>query len=834
MSSDAEEFWNDVVGDLRSVSGFGLPTPEEARGRLNAEEGEPLSDKEINSIVNAVVTGEGAPEAESTGVPGPLPVRGDSPSSGHETRPPNDMASLVPGQIISGRYEVVRQLGQGGMGTVWLVRDRKIGGVPRALKLIAVELAHHPGTRDRFRREILAMARVNHPCAVTVHDADATDGGIPYIVMEYIQGTSLKALLRPGVPMPLDWIARFLAQLCDVLQEFHDHSIVHRDLKPSNLMLIDGRSPGREQLKVVDFGIAKLLGAEESLTTTQTGIFLGTLPYASPEQVDGTVDIRSDVYSAGMILYELLTGYQPFTGARLRVVYDTQYTPPPSFSRVNPGAAVPKGIEGIVLRCLSKDPKDRPRSVLTLWTEFKRALPNEPGPLSPTRNGPRKLLSQVTCPHCWHRFAPEDVLWVAAHGDLHRDQLLGEQQQRFLPSRFTPDGHALDPSGRVCRELACPRCHLGILRGMLEMEPLFISIVGEQASGKSYFLTALIQQLRQILFHDFAVRFGDADPASNSTLTGYIESVFSRGEEDTSVPLRDLIKKTALQGDLYDSVTVGEQAIWYPRPFTYTLQPTPDHPRADEAAQLSRMLCLYDNAGEHFRPGGNKVANPCADHLALSGAILFLFDPSQDRTFRAFCRGETQALAGMSAPAQQTTILHEVAKRVRDYTDMPQDRRYGRPLVVVLTKFDAWSHLLHDPSCGDPWKRSPHTRIAGLDMDCINRRSRELRELMNRYCPDVVAAAEGFAEDVTYIAVSALADRYEPDLLQVDPQTRIVSIRPKDVRPYWAAVPLLYALGRALPGLIWKIAHRENGSDAGPASNGVAKVAGRGVHRDEP
>jgi hypothetical protein len=422
----------------------------------------------------------------------------------------------------------------------------------------------------------------------------------------------------------------------------------------------------------------------------------------------------------------------------------------------------------------------------------------------PSANGARLLLKQVTCPHCWHRFAPEDVLWIATHLELHKDALLGEAQQRFLPSRFTPEGLARDSRGMTCRGLACPNCHLEILRELIETEPLFLSIVGDQASGKSFYLTALIKQLQEVLFHEFHVKFEDADPSSNAILTGYMESLFGRQNVDVPVPLGALIPKTHLGGELYVPVTFGSQTISYPQPFVFSLQTAAGHPApANVTSRLSRMLCLYDNAGEHFRPGANSVNNPCADHLALSRAILFLFDPSQDRKFREYCLCETQSVAGSTAPSQQITILNEVARRVRQYKNLKPNQLYDGPLIVVLTKFDAWSHLLDDRSQPvDPWLRSAKHSTSVLDMGLIRTRSNALRELMMRYSRDVVAAAEGFAGDVTYIAVSALADRYDSARLQVDALSRLVSIRPKDVNPFWVAVPVLYALSRALPGLI--------------------------------
>src|SRR3984957_11459257 len=152
------------------------------------------------------------------------------------------------------------------------------------------------------------------------------------------------------------------------------------------------------------------------------------------------------------------------------------------------------------------------------------------------------LLSQVTCPHCWERFAPEDVLWISEHVDLLGDPLLGpERQQRFLPSRYTVQGDAIDSKGMTARSLACPRCHLSIPRAMLEMDSLFISILGAPACGKSYFLTAMTWQMRQLLPLHFKIAFTDADPESNRVLNECEEGLFLNPNESDVVPLAGLI-----------------------------------------------------------------------------------------------------------------------------------------------------------------------------------------------------------------------------------------------------------------------------------------------------
>ncbi len=420
---------------------------------------------------------------------------------------------------------------------------------------------------------------------------------------------------------------------------------------------------------------------------------------------------------------------------------------------------------------------------------------------------PIRLLTRVTCPHCWESFPPEQVLWISEHVELLGDSRLGpERQQRFLPSRFTVNGDAVDARGMTCRSLACPHCHLAVPRAMLEMEPLFLSILGSPASGKTFFLTTMTWQLRQVLPMHFHVAFTDADPTANRVLNACEESLFLNPDETRLTPLGNLIRKTELQGELYDTVAYGQQTVSYPRPLLFTMQPREGHSRAD-SAKLTRMLCLYDNAGEHFQPGQDTASSPVTRHLARSRAVLFLFDPTQDPRFRSASRTSAPTSGASAGPqaagrlSRQETILNEAAARIRRYAGLPHTSPVNRPLVVVLSKLDEWNHLLDTEAKGDPWRTQD--QVTGVNMDRIEHLSKLLRRILHHYCPETVAAAESFSREVTYIAVSSLGPN-----IQVDPVTGLSAIRPADIQPIWVTAPLLYCISLESSRLIPRFVKR--------------------------
>ncbi len=405
--------------------------------------------------------------------------------------------------------------------------------------------------------------------------------------------------------------------------------------------------------------------------------------------------------------------------------------------------------------------------------------------------------ARITCPHCWANFATEDTLWITEHEDLRGDPLLGaDAQQRFLPTRFDVGGNAIDPRGMTCQGLACPKCHLPLPRVLIDMSPTFVSILGIPSCGKSYFLASMTWQMRQSLPRQFHIAFADADPISNAILNEYERQQFFNPDREAVVKLA----KTAEQGDWYSDIKYGSQAVMYPKPFLFSLQPLAGHPSFDRSQEVARVLCMYDNAGESFLPGSDKASAPVTRHLARSQVLLFLFDPTQDPRFRAACEGRSndpQMKTRKAAVFRQDMILHEAANRIRKYTGLKHGERHSRPLIVVVTKYDAWSPLLPGELDTPPWTSAKHGDMQALAMTRVEDTSRRVRDLLWNYAPELVSAAEGFAQEVVFVPVSATG--CSPI---ADASGNIQGMRPRDLKPQWVEVPMLLALARWSKGLI--------------------------------
>jgi serine/threonine protein kinase len=284
-----------------------------------------------------------------------------------------------------GRYEVVRELGKGAMGIVYLAKDPLIGRLV-ALKTIRVQNNDDDEAKEfqqRFVREAQAAGILNHPSIVTVHDIGQDDTtGVSFIAMEYVEGQNLKEVLSQGRPIGFEQIGEIIAQVAEALDFAHAKGIVHRDVKPANIILLDSL-----RAKITDFGIAKITSGG-NLTTT--GQFLGTPNYMAPEQIKGApVDGRTDIFSLGICLYECLTRRKPFGGDSLTAIsYKIVHESFPPLHEINP--QIPDGYEEVVTQCLAKEPGKRYQRGKDLAAALRAVIRGE----RPARTEP--LLADVT------------------------------------------------------------------------------------------------------------------------------------------------------------------------------------------------------------------------------------------------------------------------------------------------------------------------------------------------------------------------------------------------------------------------------------------------------
>lgn len=266
-------------------------------------------------------------------------------------------AHVVPGDILLGKYRVENKLGQGGMGIVVAARHLELGEL-FAIKYLATEARADTNAMQRFLREARSSARLKGEHAVKVHDVGRFESGMPYMIMEYLVGQDLKAYLRKQGKLSAEEAVSFVLQASDAVAEAHALGIIHRDLKPSNLFLTRRRD-GTPCIKVLDFGIAKEISAKDA-DLTKSGTTLGSPLYMSPEQMAGSkdVDTRTDIWSLGVVLYELVTGIVPFQADAITelVVQVLQSVPkPPSYHCPE----LPPWIDDVVMHCLEKHPENR-------------------------------------------------------------------------------------------------------------------------------------------------------------------------------------------------------------------------------------------------------------------------------------------------------------------------------------------------------------------------------------------------------------------------------------------------------------------------------------------
>ena len=347
-----------------------------------------------------------------------------------------------------GPFEILAPLGAGGMGEVYRARDTRLGRTV-AIKLLPGELSDLPDRRiERFRHEARVIARITHPNICTLHDV-GEDGSAIYLVMEYVEGTTLARRLEDG-PLPLSLALPTAIGIADALDHAHRHGIVHRDLKPGNIMLTRG------SVKLLDFGLAKLTEREEESLTeptltaqvSATGTIIGTVPYMAPEQIEGRdVDARTDIFAFGVVLYEMIAGRRPFAGdSRASLMAAIVTAEPVALTAVQP--AVPPSLERLVRRCHAKDPEERWQTSRDLAAELRWIAETGTATTSPppavTRRSRRLVLwSGVGGAALTAMLLAAAAAWMWPRPAVAEYQPLTFRRGAVSSARFTPDGQSV-------------------------------------------------------------------------------------------------------------------------------------------------------------------------------------------------------------------------------------------------------------------------------------------------------------------------------------------------------------------------------------------------------
>ena len=390
---------------------------------------------------------------------------------------------------------------------------------------------------------------------------------------------------------------------------------------------------------------------------------------------------------------------------------------------------------------------------------------------------------EFTCPICWLKFDRGDVMHVAVHDSLFGDPLLGEEQmKRFHATRFNDRGQALDECGIPCTEMACPHCRRTLAPGFFDEPHKIFSIVGAPQSGKSYYLTVLIKLLQTTLFRDFGVVFRDADPSGNAPINEMKAHLFSAQN-----PAQAFLTKTQLEGAMYERLPRYDRMVTLPKPFIYSLS-------GAESDDENCSIVFYDNAGEHFQPGQDSTNSPGAQHIASSDAIFFLFDPTINPDFRRSISDSEDPQFKSQVSDQQDIILAETEVRIKKLLGLDRREKVQTPLAIIIGKCDSWIDKIGSENLKNPIVDGT------LDVGAVEANSQLVRNLMEEYCPYVIANAERISSDVCYFAASAFG--HTPVTFEDDKGVSRIGPDPQKINPMYVEIPTLWALSRVRPGLV--------------------------------
>ncbi len=417
-------------------------------------------------------------------------------------------ADALVGMRLGGKYELTQFLGEGAMG--WVYRGRHLSLESSvAVKILKPQLRPDEQRAERFKREARAASRLNHPHIISVIDFGETGTGLLYLVTEYLRGSPLSALITESGPMPVRRAFRLMTQILSALEESHNHGVVHRDLKPDNVMVSSLRS-GEDFAKVLDFGIAKLRDSDSAAKLTQAGQLFGTPDYMAPEQIRSqNVDGRADLYSAGVILFELLTGRLPFQADNLfDVLKDHLYTEPPTLSETTGGKAFSNDMESVVRKALAKDPDERFATARDFQRALRRAVRLATGKVQRCPACQALVRREAKfCPECGYRLKDTQQLEPPAEpAHPHRKSAATADTQLGVPlvkqtgpaalSSSHPTIDRLWAGGRIQFPMVGRQAERQAVADLIERNPRALLLSGDLGMGKTT-LARFARQLAQ-------------------------------------------------------------------------------------------------------------------------------------------------------------------------------------------------------------------------------------------------------------------------------------------------------------------------------------------------
>lgn len=388
----------------------------------------------------------------------------------------------------------------------------------------------------------------------------------------------------------------------------------------------------------------------------------------------------------------------------------------------------------------------------------------------------------ITCPMCWLKFDIGDAMNIATDENLRGDPILGEDEMlRFLPVSFGTGAVALDPSGLPAPDIACPHCRRKLPPNFLDLDLKIFSIVGAPSSGKSYYLSVLIKELKDALIKNFGINFKDLDPSGNMVLTTMKNKLFSADTPESAI-----LAKTAFEGAMYEKYPRFGKMVALPKPLTYSIESLNE--------DKNTAMVFYDNAGEHFEPGLDLEDSPGAMHVASSSAIFFLFDPASNRSFKEKLTNHPDPqLKIRDRIDQQDTILSEMEVRIKRIVNLDSSAKIEQPLALIINKYDIWKDLL-DEDLESYYKDSK------LDLGAVDRNSDRIKAFMLKTEPAIVATAQSLSSNLKYFAISPLG--HTPIKIEEGQCQGMIAPDPVKIKPLYVEIPTIWALSKTTENLI--------------------------------